>query len=334
MYTIYSIHEGVLKTLTNLSKQTESAYSAVWLNIQSPTEEELEELKVLVDIPKEVITDVLDVNEVPKLDRIDEYLYILLQTPIATAQPDRDHPIDLEYTTAPLAMLMSNRMLITVSDGPNDTMEYLKEKLENISSNRIIDTDHLPQIAVKIFLFTAKIYLRYLKEIYNRLQIPLGERDTLTFDKDIVDLLKVEQSLVYFDTSLRSDNIVIEKMARRKLFTETDDDQELMDDAVDELRQAVELSQVYGHIVEDIRNALSSLISNNLTRTVNWLTKVTVILMLPTLVGTLYGMNVVLPYQDSPHAFAIVALLSITVTLLGFLWLREGKWIRTLFRRR
>lgn len=334
MVTLYSIHDGVLKTITDINAQTVDMLSAVWLNIQSPTERELEELKVLVDIPKEVITDVLDMNEVPKLDRIDEYLYILLQTPIATPQPDRDHPIDLEYTTAPLAMLLSDRMLITVSDESNDTMEYLKEKLENVDNNRIIDTDHLPQIVVKIFLFTAKMYLRYLKEIYHRLQIPLSQRDTLTFDKDIVDLLKVEQSLVYFDTSLRSDHIVIEKMTRRKVFTETDDDQELMDDAVDELRQAVELSQVYAHIVEDIRNALSSLISNNLTRTVNWLTKVTVILMFPTLVATLYGMNVQLPYAHSPHAFGIVVFISLTVTLLGFLWLREGRSFRNIFRRR
>lgn len=329
MYTMYSIRDGELKTLTDIT-DTEG----IWVNIQSPTDEELEELGEFIDIPKEVITDVRDLNEVPKLDRIDDYLYILVQTPIAKPQPDRDHPIDLEYTTAPLAMLLGSRMLITVSEGSNNTMKYLMDKLENIGSNRIIDTDNLPQIVVKIFLFTSKMYLRYLKEIYNRLQISLEQRDTHTFDKDIVDLLKVEQSLVYFDTSLRSDQIVVEKMTRRKVFTESDDDKELMDDAVDELRQAVELSQVYGHIVEDIRNALSSLISNNLTRTVNWLTKVTVILMLPTLVGTLYGMNVSLPYQDSPHAFRFVALVSITVTLLGFLWLREGRSPRNIFRRR
>ncbi len=314
-----------MKTITDLKDSTKKYSTGVWLNVESPTEDELKELSAIVDIPKEVITDVLDVNEVPKLDHIDEHLYILLQTPIATTPERTDQPTDPEYTTAPLAMLLSDQMLVTVSYGQNDTIVYLKQKLENIVNNRIVDTNHLPQVVVKVFLFTAKMYLRYLKELDNRLQLPLSQHDIRTFDKDIVDLLKVEQSLVYFDTSLRSNQIVIEKMARRKTFTATEDDQELMDDAVDELRQAVELSQVYGHIVEDIRNALSSLISNNLTRTVNWLTRVTVILMLPTLVGTLYGMNVPLPYANSAHAFAIVVGFSLLATFLGFLWLREGR---------
>jgi magnesium transporter len=218
---------------------------------------------------------------------------------------------------------LNDRLLITITWGANDVVSYLEEKLKNIAHNRLVDTFALQQFIIKLFLFTAKMYLRHLKEIYHDLQIPLSEHTIPTFNEDIVSLLKIEQSLVYFDASLRSNYIVLEKIARRKQFTETENDRELLEDAEHESRQAVEVVKVYGHIVEDVQSALSSLISNNLTRTVNWLTKVTIVLMVPTLVATLYGMNVPLPFAHSNYAFSITIGISLVVTLFVIVWLNR-----------
>lgn len=322
MFTVYSIHDGKLEKMSKLPPQSAAGLRNVWVNVVAPTPEDVEKLVPLIQIPDEVITDVRDVNEVPKLDKIGEALYILVQTPLATSGSTTVEAVVAEYTVTPLAMLMTERCFVTVSGGKNDVIDYLEKKLKNIANNRLVDTNEQPQFVAKLMLFTAKIYLRYLKEIYNRLQIPLSEHGYPKVDKEIVDLLKIEQSLVYFDASLRSNYIVMEKTARRPSFRNPLD-QELIDDAIDEMRQALEMAKVYGHIVEDIRHALSSLISNNLAHTVNWLTKVTVILMLPTLVGTLYGMNVPLPFAHSRFAFLIVIGISLLVASVGIWWVRR-----------
>ncbi len=322
MHAIYSIRDGVRKEIT---PGAAVGAEAIWVNLNTPSEEDLAAVKSLIDLPFEVIAEVKDVNEVPKLDRVDEYLYLLLQTPIAAPHADPDHPSDLDYATAPLAILLNDRMIVTVSWGNNDVIAYLEKKLKNIANNLIVDTGQHHQMALKFFLFTAKLYLRYLKDIYNRLQVPLFDHKIPTFDKDIIDLLKIEQSLVYFDTSLRSNYIVIEKISHRKQFVESEEGKELLDDVLNESRQAMEVVKVYSHIVEDVRGALSSLISNNLTRTVNWLTKVTVLLMIPTFVASVYGMNVPLPFAHSRYAFWIVVSISVGATAFGVWWLRAGE---------
>ncbi len=322
MFSIHKIHDGQAKTM-ELSKQNIKNLSGVWINLVEPTEEDVIALAPLIKIPDEVIADVRDVNEVPKLDKLDDIFYLLIQTPLVSSTTDKEgENTEVKYSVTPLGILLTEQCIVTVSAKKNDVIKYLEEKIENISHNHIVDTERQPQFVTKMLLLTAKIYLRYLRDLHTRLQIPLSERRLAVMDKEIVDLLNIEQSLVYFDASLRSNYIVVEKIARRRGFMQSEDDQELLDDATHEMRQALEVAKVYGHIVEDIRSALSSLISNNLTRTVNWLTKITLILMMPTLVGTLYGMNVPLPFADSPHAFTIVVGISIIITVIGIYWIR------------
>src|SRR3989344_613679 len=318
MFTIYKIHDGKAEEMDK-SGQNIKDMSGVWVNLTEPTEEDVSALTPLVKIPEEVIADVRDVNEVPKLDKLDGIFYLLIQTPLASTTTNEG--LEVKYSVTPLGILLTEQCVVTISAKKNDVIKYLETKIENVSDNHIVDTGRQPQFVTKRFLLTAKIYLRYLRDLHNRLQIPLSERRLSIMDKEIIDLLNIEQSLVYFDASLRSNYIVVEKIARRRGFMESEDDQELLDDATHEMRQALEVVKVYGHIVEDIRSALSSLISNNLTRTVNWLTKITLILMLPTLVGTLYGMNVPLPFANLPHAFTIVVGISVLTTLIGTYWI-------------
>lgn len=322
MFSIYSIHDGKSEMLPNLTQQQMKEVSEVWVDLVSPTEDDIIALAPLIKIPEEVITDVRDVNEVPKLDKLDGMFYLLAQTPLFTPPKDTEQ-LDIKYSVNPLAILLTPQCIVTISARKNDVISYLETKIKNTSHNHIVDTQHQPQFVTKILLLTAKMYLRYLRDLYNRLQIPLAERRLTELDKEIIDLLSIERSLVYFNAALSSNYIVLEKLARRRGFMETEDDRELLDDTIDEMRQALEMVKVYGHIAEDTRNALSSLISNNLTRTVNWLTKLTLILMLPTLVGTFYGMNVPLPFTNSLHAFSIVVGISLLISVVGALWIRS-----------
>lgn len=316
MYTIYKIENGTVTTVPKISKDLKH----VWIKAESPSADELAELRACINIPEEVIKDTQDMNEVPKLDKINNIPFILLQTPIQHLSSDKKIPT--AYTVAPLGILLTENIILTLTWCPNGVISYLEEKLQNIAHNFIVDTTKNTQFVVKLFLFTAKLYLRYLKDIQQRLTIPTSARHK-EFDKDVIALLKIEESLVYFNASLRSNDIVLDKITKRKYFSTTEDAKEILDDARDETWQAIEVVKVYGRIVEDLRNALSSLISNKLTRTVNWLTKVTVILMIPALVATFYGMNVVLPMANHPQAFWFLVGGSVILTGLGIFGLNR-----------
>ena len=316
MYTIYKIHNGSLQTIEKVSKDLEF----VWIHAESPTASELAELRALIPIPDEVVKDTQDVNEVPKLDKIDDVTFILLQTPIRGTQKKgtKIH----SFSVRPLGILIRGKIVLTIAWYPNDVILYVQEKMKKVGRNFIIDTKQLGEFTLKFFLFTAKMYLRCLKDINQSLTIPTNTSHT-RYDKEIFDFLNVEESLVYFNASLSSNDIVLKKIAKRKQFVATEEEYDLLDDAMDETRQALEMTQVYSRIVEDLRNAISSLISNDLSRKVNWLTKVTFILMVPTLVGTLYGMNVPLPFADKPGAFWLVLVVSIVSTIGSVLWLNH-----------
>lgn len=318
MYKIYKIHEGTLQTFSRSTR----TLADVWVDLKNPTEQEIRALKPLVDIPEEILTDVKDINEVPKLDKIDDFLFLLMQTPVM--HPSTDPAIPPDYTVAPLGILLNERCVVTITWTKNDVISYLEEKLHNIRNNRIVETSQRAQFVLKLMLFTAKIYLRYLKDIHHRLRIPHTTTHKLDFDKDTIALLKIERSLVYFNASLRSNFIVVEKIAKRKQFTTTEDDQELLGDVIDENRQGVEVVKVYGHIVEDIRGTISSLISNDLARRVNWLTKLTIILSIPVMVASFYGMNVFLPFADFHNTFWILAVFSLFLMVLASLWLNKS----------
>lgn len=319
MYTIHRIHDGVRTTEERITRDV----AHVWIEAESPTDAELDELRVIMPISDEITRDTQDVNEVPKLEIVDGVLYVLLQTPAKNSGKNKTVP-SAHYDVSPLGILVKNDIIITIVWRPNDVVVYLKEKLSAIAQNHIVDTTKPEQMLIKWFLFSAKVYLRYLKEIHARLKVPSTTRHQ-HFEKDIVDLLNTEESLVYFNASLRSNGIVLDKLAKRRQIVGSEESKESLEDAQDEMLQALEVTKVYSHIVEDLRGAVSSLISNNLTRTVNWLTELTVIIMIPTLVASVYGMNVTLPFANRPLAFWAVMGIAVVLAVVAMLWLRRRK---------
>ena len=133
------------------------------------------------------------------------------------------------------------------------------------------------------------------------------------------------KSLAYFNRSLRSNNYVIQKLAKRKLFKASEEDEELIEDVLDETKQAIETTKIYDRIVIDTANTFSTIISNEVNRAVKTLTSITIILMIPTLVASIYGMNIPLPYQNSEHAFLIVTGILIISSFLGILYFYRSK---------
>lgn len=281
-------------------------------------------MKPLIEIPEDILCSIKDIDEVPKLEKIDGANFILIQTARLTSEEDQEETVSGDYSITPMGILYNADFIITITEGKNDVMNYLKNKLKNFDKNKIIDTSNIPQLILKVLLFNSKIYLRYLKTINQKIRVSQTHLEESPENEQIIHLMDLEKSLVYFETSIHANHVVLEKLGKRKFFTSTEEDEELFEDIFDENKQAIETVKIYGRIVANVSNTFASIISNNLNRTMKFLTSVTLILMLPTLVASVYGMNVTLPFQESPHAFLIVMVFSIALSLsVIFFFLRK-----------
>jgi len=313
MYKIYKTSRGKLF-------HTKKPEHGCWIDINSPTEEDLQELSKYFEIPEEVLISVKDLDEVPKIETEEGFQFILIQTPLNKAQSGEG-----EYTTVPLGILYNRNYIITITNGKNDVMNYLKQKLKNFSNNKIINTNLKHQLIMKIILFSSKIYIRYLKVINSNIIKTQDQLEKKAQNDNIVQMMDTGKSLAYFNGALRLNSYVIEKLAKRKHFRTTEEDEELVEDVLDETKQAVETTKIYTRIVIDTANTFSTIISNEVNRTVKTLTSITIILMIPTLVASIYGMNIPLPYQQSPQAFIIVMGMLIISSVVGILFFYRSK---------
>lgn len=298
-----------------------------WIDVTSPTDEELEQLKSIAEIDEDVLRSIRDFDEVPKVEKYDDYDFILIQTPKVTAEENEDEEDETyhKYSVAPLGILYNANFLITISEGRNDIISYLKLKLKNFQKNKIVDTDDIPQFILKLLLFTSKMYLKYLKAINHKLRQTQKNLEELPENTEIMHLMDLQKSLVYFNTSLQSNHIVIEKLTKKKAFSGSEENEELIEDILDENKQAITTVKVYGQIISNTSGTFTSIISNNLNMTLRFLTSLTIILMIPTLVASIYGMNVELPFQQEKHAFSIVFVISIALSICGAIWFYRKK---------
>ncbi|MGB9826367.1 MAG: magnesium transporter CorA family protein, partial [Desulfofundulus sp.] len=187
---------------------------------------------------------------------------------------------------------------------------------------------------LQLFYLTASHYLRYLRQIDRRSEEIQQRLHRSTENEELIKLFSLGKSLVYFTTSLRSNEIVMEKLLKLHLakdLSEINDglikmyaeDEDLLEDVITENKQAIEMSEIYAEILSSTMDAFASIISNNLNLVMRFLTSVTIILMIPTMLFSLYGMNVNLPLQQSKAAFPVIVLLSFILTLVALLFFKK-----------
>ncbi|MBU0953196.1 MAG: magnesium transporter CorA family protein [Nanoarchaeota archaeon] len=276
-----------------------------WVNAVSPTLGELQELQKLVPVESDLLNELQDIDEIPMISRNRNFVFIILRTP--QKNPGNQ---DLEYSTIPLGIIISSNYFITISSMKNDVIESFKTMLLAFKGM---------QPVLKLFLATSEMYMSYLKQINKKIYSIQGKLEQTASNKGVLRLLSLEKSLVYFRTSLKSNEFLFERFARNGDFIHLKENKELMAEVLDENRQAIEMTRIYSTILSGMMNALSYIISNNLNTVIKLLTSVTVILMIPTLVASLYGMNVALPFEDSPNAFFIIVIFTLLFSIIGVL---------------
>ncbi len=287
-----------------------------WVNITAPAVGEIEDICSKLRIPSNHISDPLDVDERARIDVEDDYMLIIIRVPYY------DPNEEVSYRTLPLGIIYSSDYVITVASRKLELIQdFFQGKVKNF------DCSNRERFILLILFRAAVMYLNFLKEINGRSALIEKRLHMAINNKELLNLLLLEKSLVYFTTSLKADEIMISRLSTTKRFKSSEDDAELFADVIIEYRQALEMSNIYSNILTGMMNAFASVISNNLNAVMRTLTSITILLMIPNMVAGFYGMNVKLPFQESPYAFLITLTISFILAIIAVLFLlrRRGR---------
>ncbi|MCB0552800.1 MAG: magnesium transporter CorA family protein [Phaeodactylibacter sp.] len=292
-------------------KELEEPKAGCWINISPPfSHEELEEVAMQFDIPLDFLTDSLDIDERSRYEREDDVRLIMVNTPILNETEEENDAI---YITVPIGIMITIDHILTITSYENPVLQlFLDDKVKNF------DTTDESGFVLQILEQNVYRFLTCLKKLNLKRNLIEQELYDSSRNKELKQLLSIEKSLVYFMNSLSANELLKMKMKRTDFLQIKDDEDksDLFEDIIIDNSQALEMANVYTNILNGTMDAYGSIISNNLNITIRRLTLITIILMVPTLVASFYGMNVPLPLEKKEYAIYIIMALSVGVSLL------------------
>lgn len=307
MITIY-------KNCVNGLEELQEPQEGCWVNVVDPTPTEIKQLENL-GIPYDYLTYPLDLDERARVERENGELLIVLRIPYYQGKS-----ADIPYSTLPLGIIFANDYLVTVCRSENEVIKSFADgRVRNLS------TAKRQRFVLRLLLATAGRYLIYLREINKQVELLEDELQLSTRNREVLELLKHQKSLTYFTTALKSNELMMERLQRSGLFRTYPEDEDLLEDVLTENRQAIEMTNIASNILSSMMDAFASIISNNLNAVMKLLASITIVLSVPTMVASFFGMNTHLPFEDLPSAFFLIlgfsALISLSVVFL--FWKRD-----------
>ncbi len=290
-----------------------------WINITPPfSQDELEEVAQNLDVPLDFLTDSLDVDERSRYEREEDTRFILLNSPFLNTSSEENDTI---YITIPIGIIITVDAVVTISSEINPVLQlFLDDKVKNFDPSD--DSLFVLQI-MEQNVFSFLTCLKKLNQRRNQIERELYDSSR---NEELKQLLSIEKSLVYFMNSLSSNELLKMKMKRTDFLhiREDEDKSDLFEDIIIDNGQAMEMAKVYTDILNGTMDAYGSIISNNLNITIRRLTMITIILMVPTLIASFYGMNIPLPFMNERYTLIAIVLLSVVVSsLLGWYFQRK-----------
>jgi magnesium transporter len=292
--------------------------AGAWVNVSPPLlQEEFSELSAGLEIPIDFLTDSLDIDERSRFEEDDNVKLIVIKTP---TENDSFNESDAYYITIPICIILTQNQIVTVNSFDNPAIKKFLSTFQNR------DTEQKNMMVLKIFEKVTQAFMQYLKEINQRRNAMEQKLYASNRNEELLELMKIQKSLVYFVTALRSNEILLMKISRTNFLSLNDDEKEFLDDLIVDISQGLEMANIYTTILSSTLDAFASIISNNLNNVMKRLTSITIILSLPILVTSIYGMNVDIPYQHSQHAFYIPVIISIAISLIIGWYFLKKKW--------
>jgi magnesium transporter len=306
-------------------KRIEEIEEDSWVNLYAPTEAELLRVEKTLDLPPEFLRYPLDEEERPRIDLDDEANNILI---IADFPFIRREDNNTKYETTPLGIVIaSHRCIVTVS---------LREAgvLEAFRNNRVRDfiTGYRTRVTFQIMFAGAKDYLKYLRFIDKTIETAEHQLSRSVSNQELFKLMQLGKSLIYFSTSLKSNEAVLERLMRSKLLKKYEEDEDLLEDVIIEHRQALEMANIYTSIINGTMDAYASIISNNVNDIMKFMAAVTIVISIPTAITSYFGQNIKFPFEGAeflanPWPFILITAACLASSIFMIIWFRKRKML-------
>ncbi len=295
----------ILKTFEDGTHYLDAIEAGCWVVMTDPSATELLEISERCHIDIDHLRAPLDEEERSRIEVEDDYTLILVDIPTMEERNDKDR-----YVTIPLAIIVAKDLIITVC------LEETKV-LKGFMDGRVRDfyTYKKTRFILQILYKNATVFLQYLRIIDRRSEQIEHKLHISTKNSELIDLLELEKSLVYFTTSLRANEVVLEKMLKIDSIKQYPEDTELLEDVIIENKQAIEMANIYSGILSGTMDAFASVISNNLNIVMKFLATVTIVMSIPTMIASFFGMNVGgMPFMNKGYGFLTIILITLLVT--------------------
>lgn len=314
MKTIYKTDNGILSV-------KETFEPDIWVNMISPNMDELTEVAEYYDMDIADLRAALDEEESSRVQMEDGYTLILVDIPFEEMRNEQR-----AYTTIPLGILLVEGAIITVCSDDTVILNYFyNNRMRGFSTKKKM------RFVYQILLRTTNLYqalLRVIDKKRSEIEKRVGTEDTE--DKDLINLHELETNLVYFATSLSANKVVLERLTRYERIKQYQEDKELLEDVIIENRQAIEMTNIYRDIIHGARELVSTIINNRLNNVMKFLTSITLVMAIPTVISGIYGMNVSgkwMPLSQTPYGFYIICALTASICVIALLVLRKRKML-------
>ncbi len=313
---------NIFKTDSSIIFEKETFEEGIWINLIAPSSEEIEKIASVYDIDTRDLRAALDDEESSRLQIEDGYTLILIDVPSKEVRNNRN-----AYTTIPLGIIISTKgAIITVCSEQSSVIDrFINGTVKEFSTKKPL------RFVYQIIFYAALSYqtcLRYIDSRRGEIESRAINKDTE--DTDLIDLHELESNLVYFATSLNSNMVVLDKLTRYERVKQYPEDKEILDDAIVENRQAIEMTNIYRNIIMGARDLISTVINNRLNNVMKLLASITLVMAIPTVVSGIYGMNLdpmLMPFADIPYGFEMVCLLILIICIVVYRILKKKKML-------
>lgn len=305
----------ILKNTEDGLVTLEQFVSGCWISVIDPTPDEIIRLHQELGVPQDFLTYPLDMDELSRTEKEDNATLIVLRIPYLQSET-----ADIPYITVPLGIILTDQYVITVCKTQNRVLQELVN-----GRAKTLSTAKRYRFVLRLLHSTASRYLAYLREI-NKMVDGLEDRLHQSLrNREVLELLRYEKSLVYFETALKSNELMMERLQRSRMFQTYPEDEDLLEDVLTENQQAIQMVGIANNILSQMMDAFASIISNNLNQVMKLLASVTIVMAIPTMLASFYGMNVRLPLINESFDFGVVLCLSlfISVVTATVFWRRD-----------
>ncbi len=307
----------IFKTVDDHLTECTTLEKGVWVHLQSPTREEVEGLTTRFNIDPTFLPAALDEEESARVEYDPDRQHTLIIVDIPYVETEGSGYI---YSTIPLGIVLCDEVIITVCTRETPIIsDFTEERIRGFW------TFKRTRFILQLLQRNAGRFLSYLKQIDKASVLVQEKLEKTSRNQDLLQMMKLEKSLVYFNTSLKGNAVVMERLMRQDMLKRYPEDTDLLEDVIIENKQAIEMCSIYRDIMRNTTDAFASIISNNLNITMKTLTSLTALLSIPTIIASLWGMNVAVPFAGTGWGFwAVLGIAGVTAMIAAIFMARKN----------